>query len=343
MDWTDAPFRQSSSIEPSMPTDPLDPILDSLRLRSSIFSRMELRGAWGFRKPKLEGAPFYIITSGQCEIHLANGEAVTASQRDLVILPAGDAHDFMVDQTAKLVPFKQVLAGLGWAAWTPGMRYKTGVLRYSCGDDGFTSIIAGVFDFEDFSKNPLLLRLPAILRLRHGGSTPEYGDELDSVLRLLVSEVQSALSGSGAIAGRLADLLFVYAVRSFLRTEPSPAVSWLKGMQDPGIGKVLAAVHAEPGRPWTVETLGAEAGMSRARFAARFQELVGQSPVAYLTGWRMHRASRDLVADRKTLASISFEHGYSSEIAFSKAFKKWSGLLPRDYRKASPAWPRDNA
>ena len=325
-----------------MSLDPLDPILDGSRLRSSIFSQMELRGAWGFQKPKLEGAPFYIITSGQCLIRLANCEAVTASEGDLVILPTGDAHDFMIDLSAQLVSFKQVLAGLGWAAWTPGMRYKTGVLGYSAGDDGFTSIIAGIFEFEDFSKNPLLLRLPGILRLPHGESTAEYGNELHSVLRLLISEVRGALAGSGAVAGRLADLLFVYAVRLFLRTEPSPAVSWLRGLQDPCIGKVLPAIHSEPGRAWTVQTLGAEAGMSRARFAARFQELVGQSPVAYVTEWRMHRAARDLVADRKTLASISFDQGYSSEIAFSKAFKRWSGQLPREYRRASPAWPSEN-
>ena len=324
-----------------MPSDPLDPILDGLRLRSSIFAQMELRGAWGFRKPKLEGCPFYIVTSGQCEIRLANGEEVTANERDLVILPTGDAHDFMSGKTAELVPFKQVLAGLGWAAWTPGMRYKTGTLFYERGDENPTSIIAGVFDFEDFLRNPLLLRLPKILRLRHGGSIAEYGEELDLVVRLLVCEVQGRRAGSGSVAGRLADLLFVWAVRSFLRTESSPAVSWLKGMQDPAIGKILAAIHGEPGRSWTVETLGAEVGMSRARFASRFQELVGQAPITYLTDWRMHRASRELTTGRKTLATIGLDNGYTSEIAFSKAFKKWSGLLPRDYRRAFPAWPSE--
>ena len=323
-----------------MTLDLVDPILDGLRLAGSIFLQMELQGAWGFTKPKLEGSSFYIVTAGRCDIRLESGASVTAMEGDLVILPTGDAHVFTSGPTAKLVPFTQVVAGLGWDVGTPGMRYKAGLLQYECGDGGRTSIVAGLFDFEDFGRNPLLLRLPGVLHLPHDGSGAESGDGFASVLRLLVSEVQDHRSGSGSVAGRLADVLFVQAVRSYLRTRPTAEVNWCRGMHDPRIGKALALIHDEPGRPWKVEALAELAGMSRARFASRFHELVGESPISYLTDWRMHCASRQLTARRKTLAAISLDHGYTSEIAFSKAFKRWSGLLPRDYRRATPAWPK---
>ena len=322
-----------------MPIDLLDPILDGLRLRSSIFARMELQGAWGFTKPKLEGAPFYIVTAGRCDIRLENGSSVTATAGDLVILPTGEAHEFLSSPTVDTVPFKQVLAGLGWDVWVPGMRYKTGFLEYERGSGNQTSIVAGVFDFEDFSRNPLLLRLPRLLYLPGDGAVANIADGFAAVLRLLIAEVTDRRAGSGSVAVRLADVLLLQAVRSYLWTRPAAEVNWCRGMQDTRIARALALIHGDPGRSWKVEALAEVAGMSRARFASRFHELVGESPISYLTDWRMHCASRELTADRKTLAAISFDVGYTSEIAFSKAFKKWSGLLPRDYRRAIPAWP----
>ena len=321
-----------------MALDLLDPVLDSLRLRSSIFARMKLKGNWGFSKPNLQGSPFYIVTEGRCDVRLEDGASVTASAGDLVILPTGNAHDFMSSPSAELVPFKQVLAGLGWDLWTPGMRYKTGLPDYGNEGGDLTSIVAGVFDFEDFTRNPLLLRLPKLLHLPRDGSEANAAKGYASVLRLLVSEVDGRRSGSGAIAVRLADVLFMQAVRAYLRGRPTAEVSWCRGLHDPRIGKALAAMHEQPSRSWKVGALAEVAGMSRARFASRFEELVGQTPIAYLTAWRMHCASRELTAGHKTLATISVDHGYTSEIAFSKAFKRWSGLLPRDYRRTTPPW-----
>ena len=326
-----------------MTLDLLDPILDGLRLRSSIFAQMELQGAWGFTKPKLDGSPFYIVTAGRCDIRLDGRTSVTATEGDLVILPTGNAHDFVSGPTADLVSFKQVLAGLGWDVWTPGMRYKTGLLEYERGEGSRTSIVAGVFDFENFGRNPLLLRLPSLLHLPRDKMALSSEQGFASILRLLVSELQDKKPGAGSIAARLADVMFVQAVRSYLQTRPIAEVNWCRGMQDPRIGRALAAIHDEPGRSWRVEALGDIAGMSRARFASRFHELVGESPISYLTDWRMHCASRELTTSPKTLAAISVDHGYTSEIAFSKAFKKWSGLLPRDYRRAAPAWPDDDS
>lgn len=319
--------------------DLLDPVLDSLRLRSSIFARMELQGDWGFVKPKMEGSPFYIVTTGRCEIRLEDGETAVAGEGDLVILPTGDPHQLSSGPTAHLVSFKQVLAELGWDAWTPGMRYKTGVLQYQDGDGSSTTIIAGVFDFEDFSKNPLIFRLPKLLHLPHECRNAMANVECGSILDLLVAEVRNSRPGSGSVACRLADLLFVQAVRAYLLIQPIAEVSWCRGMQDARLGRALAVIHDQPEKSWTVDGLAAVAGMSRARFASRFHELVGETPISYLTNWRMHRAGRELTASHKTLAEISFEHGYTSDIAFSKAFKRWSGLLPRDYRRTTSAWP----
>ena len=317
--------------------DPVDAILDGLLLRSSVFAQMQLRGEWGFSKPRLEGSPFYILTAGRCEVRLADGRSMSAGELDVVVLPTGDAHDLVSSSTAPLVSFKTVLAELGWDLWTPGEHYKTGLLRYGSGEETLTTIIAGVFDFEDFTRNPLLLSLPRIMHLQHGAAVTEADDQLAAVVRFLVAEVEGRRPGSGTVARRLADVLFVHAVRSFLRQQTTFQAGWCKGIQDPRIGRALAVIHDEPSRPWTVGSLAVAAGMSRARFASRFLELVGQAPITYLTDWRMHRAAREVADDRKTLTTISFESGYGSKVAFSKAFKRWSGLLPRDYRRATMA------
>jgi AraC-like DNA-binding protein len=324
-----------------MSHDHVDAILEELRFRSSIFASMQLSGDWGFAKPKLEGSPFYIVTSGECVIRLAAGGSVRARQGDFVILPVGDAHDLMSDASSPLVPFKPLLRDMGWCAWTPGMRYKTGVLRYKAEGDASTSLIAGVFDFEDFRKNPLLIQLPCILHLPasrpHGGSAG-----LTAIVQLLAEAVETRGLGSGAIATRLADAVFIHAVRLHFTSVQDMDAGWLRGMEDPHIGEALALMHSSPGHPWTVGGLAAAVGMSRARFAARFRQLVGQAPLEYLTSWRMHRASRELVMDGRTLAEIGFGCGYKSEIAFSKAFRRWSGLLPREYRRKSPSWPPED-
>ena len=309
--------------------DAVETVLNSLKLQSSVFCRMELSGCWGFDKPFLQGAPFYVVDSGELWLDLAGGPVpLHAGPGDLVGLPGGDAHSIRSAAASPTEPFKPVLAELGWSAWTPGIRYKTGVLRHGAGSEPATVLIAGVFGFEDNRANPILAELPPVLHLKHeviGAGSPSW---FGSTIRLLQEEVASGRPGSATVAARLADIIFIQALRLYLGSASTKDPGWLRGLTDPRIGQALALMHAHPGRAWTVASLAQETGMSRARFAARFQELLGRGPLDYLTRWRMHEATTRLAQGEQSLAAVAARVGYASDMAFGKAFKRWSGQSP---------------
>ena len=144
---------------------------------------------------------------------------------------------------------------------------------------------------------------------------------------------------------RLSELMFVEIVRRHLETLPPDRAGWLAGLRDPHVGKALAALHAPPGHPWTLDALGHEAGLSRSALAERFAGLVGEPPIQYLGRWRMQVAAGLLAATHDGVAAIGARVGYASEAAFNRAFKKTVGVPPatrRRRRTRQPA-PRGDA
>jgi transcriptional regulator GlxA family with amidase domain len=131
---------------------------------------------------------------------------------------------------------------------------------------------------------------------------------------------------------RLIDTLFVYIVRAWLRDQPEGSCGWLGALRDPQISKALSLIHERPQEPWTVEALARAVAMSRAAFAKRFAELVGEPPLAYVTRWRMDIAAKLLRESRETVARIAGRVGYVSETAFAKAFRRRRQLAPGAYR-----------
>ena len=134
---------------------------------------------------------------------------------------------------------------------------------------------------------------------------------------------------------RLSEILFVHAVRGYLAELPEGARGWHAALAEPPIARALALMHRQPERSWTVESLGRAVGMSRSVFAERFTATVGEPPLAYLAGWRMHRARAMLGEGRWRTARIARELGYASEAAFATAFKRWTGTTPGKYRRSA--------
>jgi AraC-like DNA-binding protein len=158
-------------------------------------------------------------------------------------------------------------------------------------------------------------------------------DWLAMTLRFITSEAASRQPGAGPIIARLSDILFIQAVRAY--ASKVSTTGWFAAAADPQIGEALRHIHGQPQNTWTVERLAALAGMSRSAFAARFASLVGESPLRYLTRWRLHKAIEMLQAGQMTTAEIAFQVGYESEAAFSKAFKRWHGHGPGAIRRSS--------
>ncbi|MDB6160392.1 MAG: AraC family transcriptional regulator, partial [Gammaproteobacteria bacterium] len=161
------------------------------------------------------------------------------------------------------------------------------------------------------------------------------GAWIESSFRFAASEIAAGRLGSTTVIAKLSELLFVEAVSQFVANLPAERRGWMAGLRDPQISRALAALHARPAEAWTAESLAHEVGMSRSVFADRFSALVEQSPMQYLTLWRMHMAALQLREGPRRVAQIGYSIGYESEAAFSRAFKRQFGISPADWRKQS--------
>jgi AraC-like DNA-binding protein len=306
-------------------------VLEGLHLESSVFCRMTLHGDWGFAKEALSGAPFHLIISGHAWLDRNGAESIRLDPGDIVILPHGDAHHLLAKPDGATISFAGVSSGMGLTPWLPGVRYRAVDFRFGSGDVT-TTLISGVFAFGDQRRNPLLEALPSVLLLRSG-------DDIDepSVTRVLADlldkELLSGTPGAEIVSTRLADILFIQVIRDYLKRSDALPRGWLLGMADPAIAPALVLMQREPARSWSVESLAREIGMSRSRFAARFQNVVGQGPLEYLTHWRMYCAAGQLLQHRSSVSDVAVSVGYQSEVSFSKAFKRWASQTPAEYRR----------
>jgi AraC-like DNA-binding protein len=308
----------------------VDKILESLKLQSAVFCRMTLSGNWGFAKDSLNGAPFHILLSGSAWV--ISHEPDSAFQLfpgDIIVKPHGEKHRLVSKPDAKTIPFRDVANAMGLSPWVPGTRYKAVDLSYGNGESK-TTLISGIFEWGNHRRNPLVDALPSTLLMRaKAGSTPAI------ITALMDTELLSGLPGADCVGAKLADILFIQIVRHHLASEARMPQGWLRGITDKDIAPALAIIHHAPEKSWSVEALGREFGMSRSRFAKRFHDVVGQGPLEYLTQWRMYVAAEKLAEGNIVLPAVASSVGYSSEVSFSKAFKRWSGQSPAQFRRAS--------
>src|SRR3984893_18202362 len=198
-----------------------------------------------------------------------------------------------------------------------------------------TTIISGWFSFSQTSVKPLKRLLPELILVK---ADQAQTLALHATLQLLAAEMAEPAPGSDVMVNRLADILFIQCVRAHIAASSESCKSgWLRAIFDPKIGAALKAMHERIENPWTVETLAASAGMSRSAFALRFKELLGETPLEYLTNWRMYKETGSLQEDDRKLFEIAKSVGYDSDAAFSKAFKRVLGMAPRDYRRSATA------
>ncbi|TYB49409.1 AraC family transcriptional regulator [Actinomadura chibensis] len=200
-----------------------------------------------------------------------------------------------------------------------------GPRTYGDGLPGATVMLRGVYDLRGDAAGRLLAMLPPLAVVPAGPRTR-------AALDMLAAETARDEPGQDAVLGRLLDLVLVLALRAWC-ARPEHAPAWYRALADPAIGGALRVLHDDPARRWTVAALAAEAGMSRAGFAARFTGLVGEPPLTYLTGWRMSLGA-DLLRDTDaTVAAVARRVGYADPFAFSVAFKRARGLSPSEWRR----------
>jgi AraC-like DNA-binding protein len=210
----------------------------------------------------------------------------------------------------------------------PGRAYALSPIEASA----FSAVIAGRFGFDESHAIPLRDLFPPLILLR---GTEADMPPLQKTVELLVSEVDASTQGSEAAVQHLSNLLLIQALRSHIQSSPTESTGWLRALSDSHIGAALNSMHQRIGHPWTVASLASEAGMSRSAFAQRFKALMNESPLEYLTRWRMYRGSGLLRESDRKLADVAQAVGYDSDGAFHKAFKRVLGIAPGEYRRSS--------
>jgi len=191
-------------------------------------------------------------------------------------------------------------------------------------------LVCGFLGCDVRPFNPLLATLPPLLHVRAASAGPE--DPLRRLVEITLAEARDRREGGECVRLRLSELMFVEVVRRHLAALPPEQTGWLAGVRDPVVGRALVLLHDRPGDPWTLEQLAREAGLSRSALADRFAQLVGEPPMRYLARWRIQVAARLLADGAAKVSAVASEVGYESEAAFSRAFKKLSGLAPSAWR-----------
>jgi AraC-like DNA-binding protein len=207
---------------------------------------------------------------------------------------------------------------------------NSNVARYG-GGGAPTTIVCGSLSFDRASLKPLTQLLPSFILIKADQARTLA---LHNTMQALASEMGEQTPGSEVVATRLAEVLFIQTLRAHIASAVKwRNKGWLRAIFDPQMGAALSAIHDRVNTPWTVESLSEAAGMSRSAFAARFKELLGQTPLEYVTEWRMQKAMQLLRQRDKKLVDVARSVGYESDAAFSKAFKRVVGANPGEYLK----------
>ncbi|GGV20611.1 AraC family transcriptional regulator [Actinomadura cremea] len=302
-------------------TDLLGEALHLLRLTGTLYCRAELTAPWGVAVPALPGLmTLVVVTAGHCWLDVDGTEPRLLQAGGLTLLPHGMPHRFRSDPhtaTEALfdIPVEQI-----------SERYE--IMRHGGGGE-VTQVTYGAVRFDHVAGNRLVAQLPSVVQL---DAWDDDAGWLHSTLRLISKEAQALRPGGETVLTRLADILVIQAIRSWLDAAPEARQGWLAALRDGQVGRALTAIHRAPEREWTLVSLAREAGMSRSAFAARFTDLVGEPAMRYLTQWRMQLARTHLQQTQEPLTAVARRFGYHSEAAFCRAFKRTFGVSPGSVR-----------
>ena len=311
--------------------DPLSDLLRVVRLDSAFFFAVEATEPWSVEAvaarelsprilPHAEHLiSYHILTEGHCFGGLVGHEQVELAPGDVIVFCHGDPHVMSSGRGVRIGPDVNSAA--------PD-RYPHTVKLGRDGPRG-AAFVCGYLGCDRRPFNPLLSALPHQIHVR--GMSSAW---LDSFARQVTEECRLNRAGSDTVLTRMAELMFIEVLRRYLDELPLGQTGWLAGLRDEVVGRVLTLLHGQPAHPWTLAELAREAASSRSSLAKRFTDLVGQPPMQYLTQWRMQVAANLLVQTAAKVATVGADVGYDSEAAFSRAFKKATGLAPGAWREA---------
>lgn len=322
-------MSQSAAVVPPWEmTDPLGEALHVLRLRGTYYTQCEFSAPWGLDLPAFaDSLMFHLVTAGECWLEVEGAPPCPLQAGDLGLVPHGAGHRIVSS------PGERATGLFDLIHEESGEHYE--IIRLNGGGEA-AKLLCGTVHLEHPAAKHLTRLLPSVISV-HEWSAPEQ-EWIASTIAYIAAETHGPRPGGEAIITRLADILVIQAIRSWLEQDPSARTGWLGALRDQQIGHAMTMVHRDPARSWTVASLAAEVAMSRSAFSARFTELVGEPPMTYVARWRMQLAVNWLRQENATLAELALRLGYASEAAFSRAFKRFLGVSPGAMRRDATAW-----
>ena len=326
-----------------MSTDALSDVLSAVRLSGSVFFDVTAKSPWVAEAPpgaqiandvtpgNQHAIEHHVVTWGSCWISLvdeAGFKPVKLEEGDIAVIPHGDPH------VISSAPGMRAKPNLDMHRRPEDSNALPFALRTGGEGASDTHVICGFFSCDARPFNPLVDSLPRFMRPRRDGSQASHS-LLDQFIRFATAETGNKRAGSQNVLNRLSELMFVEVVRLHMDQLANNSTGWLAGLRDPLVGRALTLLHARPAHAWSLEELAAQVASSRSTLADRFSNLVGYPPIQYLTQWRMQIAARRLTDPGVNIATIAHEIGYESEAAFSRAFKKFVGRSPGQWRASS--------
>ena len=304
--------------------DSLSPILDDMHFGGVVFTHVEMTAPWAWRLATPGLAAFHVITVGQAWLLREREAPVLIEAGDLVILPAGEAHTIKDKPQSTAEPI-DLLPFMEQSDLTPAQQSGGGA---AC------RLISGHARFDVDMAAPLIAALPPLMHVMAHSSMPPLW--LSIGIQFLEQEIAAPRPAQQAILNRVGDILLMECLRDYVESVPEGSGNWLAALKDKALSTALARIHQQPHHNWTVPELAQHACLSRSAFADRFSQALGEPPLTYLTRHRMRLAARQLRSTHLTISKVAEQVGYTSEAAFSQAFKREYGEAPSIWRQSLP-------
>ncbi|MGC0318591.1 cupin domain-containing protein [Kitasatospora acidiphila] len=315
--------------------DVLSDLLHRARARNAVIRQLIQRPPWSLTYADAPALTVVATLGGQASIRLDGHPSAAAPVQltagDIALISRAGRYTVADDPAT---PAQLVIHGNGRKQIVGDGPAVTAALRnpaprtYGDGLPGATVLLRGTYDLHGTVGERLLDMLPPLAVMPAGPRTL-------AVLELLTTEAARDEPGQDAVVRQLLDLVLVITLRAWFACHGTAQPGWYRALADPAIGRALRMLHEDPARRWTVAGLATGVGLSRAAFAARFAQLVGEPPLGYLTAWRMTLAA-DLLRDADTtIAAVAHEVGYADAFAFSAAFKRARGVSPSAWRQVN--------
>lgn len=295
----------------------LSDILSTVSFKSAVYFKHGFCSPWGMDIARGDFSQFHLVTSGNCQLYMEESERpIKLEKGDIVIFPEGKPHQIKDQPGAICRGGKEVVQDIG-----------KGIVPFE-GAEISTHLICGHFEMDKDLSHPMFDKLPDCIIIK----SSEYGrfDLIHSIFELIVEELRDQKAGYELVSIKLAEILYISIIRHYYLIQAKEALNLFR---DELIFKAVDIIHSDLAANYNIELLARKVGISRTLFIERFKNAVGETPMKYISNWRMTKAKYFLKNTDLVIAQIGEKIGYQSETAFNRAFKKQFAISPGKFRK----------